>query len=100
MPRVVDGIVLAQDREPVRVGAPEGAVFRHIGHDDTLVLVLVSVRRVKLVVGDGRPAHPALSCPVHDASVDFAEILVDVVVEACADADAGGPALNMAHLLV
>ena len=100
MPRIVDRIVRPQPREPVRARAPQRPVLRHIRHHDLLVLLLLGVRGVERAVGHGRPRHPAPARAVHDARVDLAKGLVDVVVEAGADADACGPGLYVADLLV
>ena len=78
---------------------PERAVLVQVGHNDELRLREVWRVRVELVVGNDGPTHTALARTIDDTCVDLTEGLLDVVMEARADALAGGPHLDMCDLV-
>ena len=100
MPRVINGIVLAKQRESIKAGTPKGSVFVESGYDNETRITQVRNVRIKFVIIYFGPPHPTTSCPIDETSMDFTERFLDMVVETGRNTNTCRPELNMAQNIV
>ena len=100
MPRVINGIVLAKQRESIKAGTPKGSVFVESGYDNETRITQVRNVWIKFVIIYFGPPHPTASCPIDETSMDFTERFLDMVVETGRNTNTCRPELNMAQNIV
>lgn len=98
VPRIINGVVLSEKRQPIPIPAPKRTVLAHARHDNARIRSWLRIIRVEVKLVHVAPEHAAFVRAIHDASMDFCERRVEVVVKARGDANTGGPQLNVAKV--